>query len=69
MSKNDTVSQAEMLFRFKKLAGVYTDKQAYKQGWDACKKEILKILKQDWTGADLSVNSCDQHYIDKIEEL
>jgi len=42
---------------------------AYDKGWQHCKKAVLRILKQDWTGCDLSINSCDQHYIDKIEKL
>jgi hypothetical protein len=37
--------------------------------WEACKQEVLKILKQDWTGLDLSINSCDDYYIDKIKML
>ena len=41
----------------------------YEEGWNDCKKEILKILKKDWTGLDLSINSCDSYYIEKIEKL
>lgn len=37
--------------------------------WRACKEEVLKILKKDWTGLDLSINSCDNHYIEKVEKL
>lgn len=40
-----------------------------KVSWNACKDEVLKILKKDWTGADLSINSCDEHYIKEIEKL
>lgn len=40
-----------------------------KHSWEGCKEEILKILKKDWIGADLSINSCDKYYIDKIEKL
>jgi hypothetical protein len=41
----------------------------YDEGWNDCKKEVLKILKKDWTGFDLSINSCDNHYIEKVEKL
>lgn len=41
----------------------------FSAGWSACQEEVLKTLKQDWTGADLSINSCDQHYIEKVKEL
>jgi hypothetical protein len=46
-----------------------TPAPAYTRGWEDCKEEVLKILQQDWTGADLSINSCDQHYIDEIKKL
>jgi GH24 family phage-related lysozyme (muramidase) len=39
----------------------------YNQGFKECKKKVLKILEQDWTGCDLSINSCDKYYIDKIK--
>ena len=41
---------------------------AYAAGRNHCKEEVLKILEQNWQGADLSINSCDQHYVDKIKE-
>jgi hypothetical protein len=37
-------------------------------GWEACKEEILKLLQQHWTGLDLSINSCDDYYIEKIKK-
>lgn len=40
-----------------------------RMGWDACKEEVLKILERNWTGLDLSINSCDQYYIDEIKKL
>lgn len=42
---------------------------AYEKGWQDCKKAVVKLLQQDWTGADLSINSCDEHYIDRIKSL
>jgi hypothetical protein len=41
---------------------------AYESGWIDCKKAILEILRHNWQGADLSPNSCDQYYIDRIEK-
>lgn len=41
---------------------------AYFRGWNDCKAAILEILKQNWTDCDLSINNCDQYYIDKIEK-
>lgn len=38
-------------------------------GWNSCKEKVLQILKHNWQGADLSINSCDEYYIKKIEEL
>ena len=40
-----------------------------KIAWEACKEEVLKILKEDYAGLDLSINSCDEYYIEKIEKL
>lgn len=40
----------------------------YDKGWEECKREVLKILEQDWTGLDMSVNACDKHYIDRIKK-
>ena len=42
---------------------------AYEKGWQDCKKAVVRLLEQNWTGADLSINSCDEHYIDKIKSL
>ena len=39
-----------------------------KGGWNDCKKMVLKILKENWQGLDLSINSCDERYIKRIEE-
>lgn len=47
----------------------YDKQTAYERGFNDCKQKILKILQEDWYGADLSINSCDQHYINKIKEL
>lgn len=41
----------------------------YNDGWNDCKREVLKILQQEWTGLDMSPNSCDSWYIDKVKEL
>jgi len=41
----------------------------YEDGWNECKEEVLKILQQEWTGLDMSPNSCDSWYIDKVKEL
>lgn len=46
-----------------------SSKSDMKKGWDACKDEVLEILKKDWIGADLSINSCDEYYIEKIKDL
>lgn len=53
---------------FSRREKVY-EQSLYHQGWKDCKREVLKILKQDWTGLDRSINSCDSWYIKKIEEL
>ena len=42
---------------------------AQETGFDDCKNKVLDILGQDWVGADLSVNSCDKYYIEKIKNL
>jgi len=38
-------------------------------GWTECQQEALKILTSSWTGLDMSINSCDSHYIEKVKEL
>ena len=43
--------------------------RAFGDGWNRCKEEVLKILKENWTGLDMSPNSCDLYYIEKIEKL
>lgn len=42
---------------------------AFKAGWEACQEEVLKILEKRWTGLDMSINSCDEHYIEKVKRL
>jgi hypothetical protein len=49
--------------------GTSIQDEALRCGWDACKQEVLKILKKDWKSSGISINSCDKHYIDKIKEL
>ena len=39
------------------------------KGYNDCKEEVLKILQQDYTGLDMSPNSCDSWYIDKVKKL
>lgn len=41
----------------------------YEKGFEECKRRVLEILKRDWVGADMSINSCDRHYIDKVKDL
>lgn len=43
--------------------------EAQRTGFEECKRKVLEILKKDWTGADLSINSCDEYYIEKIKDL
>lgn len=38
-------------------------------GWNACKKECLKILNQPLQNLDLSEDYCDSRHIEKIEKL
>jgi len=45
-----------------------TRQEGWIEGKEYCKQEILKILKEDWTGCDLSINSCDEYYIERIEK-
>lgn len=54
---------------WKTRSGTVYESASFTSGWDVCKEEVLKILQQEWTGLDMSVNSCDQYYIDKIKEL
>jgi hypothetical protein len=42
---------------------------ASEHGWDACKKEVLKILKQPIQNCDLSWEETDSRFIEKIEKL
>jgi len=50
---------------------IYVDKdnEQYNKGFEACKRLVLKILEKDWTGLDMSINSCDEWYINQIKEL
>lgn len=41
----------------------------YKNGKLDTIREVLKILKKEWTGLDLSINNCDEYYIREIEKL
>lgn len=41
----------------------------YEKGFEECKRRVIEILKRDWVGADMSINSCDQYYIDKVKDL
>jgi len=41
----------------------------YDKGFEECKRRVMEILKKDWIGADMSINSCDRYYIDKVKEL
>lgn len=41
----------------------------FSSGWAACKEEVLKILQQDLQNCDLSTDSCDNRYIEKVKEL
>lgn len=47
----------------------YDRKTAYERGFEDCRKKVLTLLQQDWTGADMSINTCDKYYIDKVKEL
>ncbi len=37
--------------------------------WAACKAEVLEILKQDIQNSDLSWESCDKRYIERVKDL
>lgn len=40
-----------------------------KTSWDACKREVLKILRKDMQNLDLSWETCSECYIEKVEKL
>lgn len=44
-------------------------KKDAKLGWESCKREIILILNKDLHNCDLSTDSCDQRYIEKIKDL
>jgi len=46
-----------------------SEREKMEESWNACKEECLKILKENWTGLDMSPNFCDKYYIEKIERL
>jgi hypothetical protein len=53
-----------------RIAVMPVDHEAYfAGGWDACKEEVLKILKQDIGNADLSWETCDERYIERVKKL
>lgn len=41
----------------------------YDKGFNECKRKVLQILQQDLQNLDLSTDSCDSRYIEKIKEL
>lgn len=59
------------------ISGVETFKNAYTLGinngytlaFQICKTKVLKILEQDIQNCDLSWESCDKRFIEKIEKL
>ena len=59
--------ESNMKYEFGPMSGEFM--WGYEEGWKACKQEVLKILQQDYTGLDMSPNSCDSWYIDRIKEL
>ena len=38
-------------------------------GWRECKNEVLKILKQDIQNLDLSFESVDSRFLERVENL
>jgi hypothetical protein len=44
-------------------------KNGYTIAFQICKSRVLEILKQDLQNLDLSWDSCDKRYIEKIEKL
>lgn len=41
----------------------------FDMGFLECKKRVLKILEKDLQNLDLSTDSCDKRYIEKIKSL
>jgi hypothetical protein len=41
----------------------------FSAAWVACKAEVLEILKQDIQNCDLSWESCDKRYIERVKDL
>ena len=44
-------------------------KNGYTIAFQICKSKVLEILKQDLQNLELSWDSCDKRYIEKIEKL
>ena len=44
-------------------------KNGYTIAFQICKSRVLEILKQDIQNCDLSWESCDKRFIEKIEKL
>jgi hypothetical protein len=49
--------------------GAFEERCWKRDGWDSCKKEVLKILKKPLKNLDLSEDYCDSRYIEEIEKL
>jgi hypothetical protein len=45
------------------------ESDAFNDGWNECKKEVLKILSQPLYNLDLSQDNCEQRYIEKVTKL
>ena len=55
----------------KTLASEHTTEKlrASEHGWNACKQEVLKILKQPLLNLDLSIDCCEQRHLEQIQKL
>lgn len=60
---------ADLKDRFSLDYLVSSQDEKYNKGWQDCKAAILKILKQDLQNADLSWETCDSRFIEKVEKL
>lgn len=61
---------SSLFYRIRKDSG--DDPAAFElfcTGWEACRMEILQMLKKDLHNLDLSTDSCDRRYIEQIERL
>lgn len=45
------------------------DENMYNKGFNDCKRKVLEILQKDFQNCDLSTDSCDSRYIEKIKGL